>query len=249
VQACSLAHPAVIRCWQVVQSQAFRDAVGCLPGHDLKGAGEIRYLPHRDSPGFDSALAPATRPQRAPRARPRCAILCRGHGQDGSALLRRILRALQDRGVRVCGCLQVRRESQGKLVGYDLARIGRAGSLVLARRDLPARDGFSPFRFRDETFRAARAWLAEDGADARIAVIDSWGALEAKGQGHFEALAAALHPSAPGLVLGSARRDLVPAILHRLAVSDDAALRIDLPCAPRDERRFIDALARAVGAG
>lgn len=256
VRAASLGDPNFVRCWEVMQSQAFRDAVRALPGHDPGRAGEIGYLPRSS----DESLAhtrPAESPSGRTRSRPtgrgkrvglRCAFITRGHGQDASELMLRVVRALQKRGLVLCGCVQVPRRSRGRLSGYDLVRVGHAGSLPLARRETSQKSGFAPFVFRDETFQAARGWINEDAGDARIAVIDSLGALESKGAGHFEAIAAALRASAPGFVIASARRDLLPALLDRLGIPRAAALLVDTPCDATAEKRFVQAIARSSGA-
>jgi excisionase family DNA binding protein len=43
VKARDLGDPRVVRLCEVAQGAAFRDAVGATPGHDVAGAGEIRY--------------------------------------------------------------------------------------------------------------------------------------------------------------------------------------------------------------
>lgn len=252
-RADSLGNPSLIRCWQVLQSEAFREAIRSLPGYDAEGSGEIRYLSGAGD-SFPVARKPLLRasPHSQPdaaRTRPpiRCAIVTRGHGQDASPRILRLVRALVARGIGVCGCVQLPHKTQGKLAGYDLTRIGKAGTHALARRSASSREGFAAFRFDNEAFTTARAWIEKERSDARVCVIDSWGALESKGTGHFDAIASALRTREHGLVLASARRDVLPDILRRLDVPERAVLRLDLPCDARAEKRFLDAIVRVAG--
>lgn len=256
VRASTLGDPAFVRCWEAMQSQTFRDAVRSLPGHDPERAGEISYLPRRSgaeevttrTPDSPSGRRREPRKPRGTRPGVRCAFVARGHGQDASELMLRIVRSLQKRGLAVCGCVQVPRRARGRLSGYDLVRVGQSGSAPLARREAGQKGEFAPFRFEHATFEAARSWIHDDARDARIAVIDSLGVLESKGEGHFEAVAEALRSGVPGFVLASARRDLLPAILDRLGIPRAAAQILDMPCDASAEKRFVAAVARSVGA-
>ncbi|HQP37626.1 MAG TPA: helix-turn-helix domain-containing protein, partial [Polyangiaceae bacterium] len=99
-RADSLGNPCLIRCWQVLQSEAFREAIRSLPGYDAEGSGEIRYLSgagdsFQSAPKPPQRAAPRTQPAASPSRPPiRCAIVTRGHGQDASSRILRLVRAL-----------------------------------------------------------------------------------------------------------------------------------------------------------
>ena len=186
------------------------------PGHalgfaDSRRCGEMRYVPaHR-------AGASAARP--GARNGTRWVLL----GREGAASAARVVDRLRERGLRVGGFLQVPCGPSGRLLGYDLVRLGKPDRVPLADcLSGPAPTTGQPhcrLGFRPASLVTAFRWLQDDVSDADVLVVDGVGKLEGAGQGHFPALQWVRDLARPMVVVLSARQDVLPAVRRKLSLS------------------------------
>ena len=253
--ASALGHPAVVRCWEVLQSVAFRSAAERAGGYDASDAGMIRYLraeptapkpelpppPERASTRI-STVEPSSPAVVADQGQTRWAIVVRDRGQDVSSQLLHAVTRLRKEGVRVGGFIQVPKRIRSRVAGYDLKRLIGNKRLSLARRDAPLGAGpvlaYRSFQFREDSFAKAREWLERDAVDADVLVLDGVSTRESQGAGHFEALVWASRHPAPVLVLACVRRDRVAAIVDKLGLAGRLIALMEAPTDGASEEAF-----------
>jgi putative molybdopterin biosynthesis protein len=243
--ASALGHPAVVRCWEVLQSIAFRSAIERAGGYDASDAGMIRYL--RAEPSASTLALPPLERQNtrnstveptAPavvtdQGQTRWAIVVRDRGQDVSSQLLHAVTRLRKEGIRVGGFIQVPKRIRSRVAGYDLKRVIGNKRLSLARREASIGAGpvlaYRSFQFREDSFAKAREWLERDAVDADVLVLDGVSTRESQGGGHFEALAWASRLPAPVFVLACVRRDRIAAIVDKLGLAGRLVAVLEAP--------------------
>jgi excisionase family DNA binding protein len=248
----SLASPGLIRCWEVLQSASFREALQQAGGYDLAGTGAIRYLPAAGLPDGEGRPPPA--PEAAPASDDavRLAVLLRPGGADAGGVLGHLAADLTRLGLRVAGFVRVPRRGRGGVQGYDLKRLGRPGRVPLARREAASGgSSYARFAFRAGAFRTAAGWLKSDGAHADVLVIDGAGALEAGGGGHLATLVWACRRVGRTAVVLCVREDHLPTILQRLGRTMAGVLRLSLADGQDDRARgaFAGRIQQALAPG
>jgi nucleoside-triphosphatase THEP1 len=144
-----------------------------------------------------------------PNSPPICFAVCGERRAGKTRTLQTLAERLIARSVRVVGVIQPAREKEGRVVGYDLLDVASGARLPFASRtDQPC--GGMCFRFRPDGF----SWAAERiTALGEVLIVDEIGLLEARGKGHFPALAAAFEKGAVGAVVLGLRKD-VSATVH-----------------------------------
>jgi nucleoside-triphosphatase THEP1 len=228
--ASDLGHPVLVRCWEVLQSLAFRTALERAGGYDASDAGVIRYLrseplPSRvPLPASPAAIPAGIGVKESDSGLSRWVIVARDRGHHANAQLLRAAARLRREGFRVGGFVQVPKRTRASVVGYDLQRVIGKTRVPLARRKAPVAASpvlsYKAFQFQEDTFVKAREWLARDVVHADVLVLDGVSTRESLGGGHFEALAWASRLPASVLVVACVRSDRVARIVTNLGLAD-----------------------------
>ena len=239
--ASTLGHPALVRCWEVLQSHAFRHAIERLGGYDASDAGVIRYLrptpiPHpRPATGEGPGMGAGT-------GRTRWVIVARDRGRDASDSILRAAARLREDGLRVGGFVQVPKRTRTRVIGYDLQRVGDNKRIPLARRGSTVGAGpvlaYRSFQFREDAFVKARDWLANEAGLADVLVLDGVSTRESQGGGHFEALAWATRLPSNALVVACMRRDRIAATVDKLGLTGRLVALLEAPVDADEEEAF-----------
>ncbi len=166
-------------------------------------------------------------------------------GTGKSRAVNHAAEALAARGVAIAGFVQDAIEVDGERVGYQLRRLGRPDTRVLARKNAtprgPEEEAYCSYVFDLGAFGEARAWLAADAPAARVVFVDEVSRLEIEGRGHHAAILDALAGDA--LVVLSVQAAQVFGVLERFGLDEPAAA---LETAEGgDLSAFVDALAAA----
>lgn len=155
----------------------------------------------------------------------------RGAGKTTTTL--KLADALSRHGVGVGGYFQRNCVDELERRGYDLVSVqDRSRSLPLARPgglDRPGVSTVCTFSFSQESLDTALGWLQSDACRAQALVIDEISKLEARGEGHAQALRWALALDASKLLLLSVRAELLFYVVEAFALHDRIAGYIELP--------------------
>jgi nucleoside-triphosphatase THEP1 len=150
----------------------------------------------------------------------RWALIVGDKGQGKTSLALQVVAGLRSAGVPVAGFVQRGvHEDDGRRVGYDLVRLADHQVLPLARSGKVPREGeeaFCSHVFDLEAFAAALRWLHEDGAAARVLVLDEISKLESAGRGHAAAVRAALALPGPCVVVLCVRAEALFGVVENL---------------------------------
>ncbi|MGC4115653.1 MAG: nucleoside-triphosphatase [Myxococcales bacterium] len=151
-------------------------------------------------------------------------------GSGKTTLVHRVMERLCADGHRLGGVTQPALQEAEARVGYQLRDAASGEVVAFARR---AENGFS---FAEDGWKWAQVRLESSLAGAGCVVIDELGRLEARGEGHLQALS--LPDSPPALLVG-VREDCAEAISERLG---PFALEVAPTALPTEVDRFIAAL-------
>jgi nucleoside-triphosphatase THEP1 len=164
-----------------------------------------------------------------------------------------LVRVLRTRGLRVGGFVQVPSgPASSKPLGYDLYRLSQHERIPLAERIVhdprrPASERYCELTFHTPTLVRACEWLREDVAVSDLLIVDGVGRMEERGQGLFPALAWARMQARPKLIVLSSRRDHVPHITQRLALSDRLVTELSFGGETAPPTHVVDHILHACG--
>jgi nucleoside-triphosphatase THEP1 len=157
----------------------------------------------------------------------------RGAGKTTAAL--QLADELARRGINVGGYFQRTTTDELDRRGYDLVRVrDRNQTLPLARPggvEHPGTSTVCSFSFSQEAFSAGLEWLKQDAPSARVLVIDEISKLEARGEGHAQALRWSLDLDDETLLLLSVRGDQLFYVVEAFALMDRVAGYLEIPAA------------------
>lgn len=154
----------------------------------------------------------------------RWALVLGSKGSGKSSALDAIATGLRASRVRVAGVIQDAVTVDGQRCGYRARRVTTGEWLTIASTspgDIPAAEAFCGFHFAPGAFANVRAWLAQDGSDAEVVLIDEVSKLEAAGQGHHAAVVDLLEGAA--LVVLAVRADQLFYVVERFGLGDPVA--------------------------
>lgn len=154
-------------------------------------------------------------------------------------------------GVRVGGFYQRKTCDHLDRRGYELVRFGREENVTLATQQQAPADGaqdqtICSFCFRAASFAQGRQWIEDDAAWAQVLVLDEIGKLEAKGEGHADALLAALQMPTSMLLL-SVRADQLYYVVERFGLDDKVLDYLELPADDQAPQELVKRIVQALG--
>lgn len=160
----------------------------------------------------------------------------RGAGKTTTTL--KLADELARRGIGVGGYFQRTTSDELDRRGYDLVRFrDRTQTLPLARPggvEKPGTSTVCSFSFSQEAFAAGIEWLKQDAPASQVVVIDELGKLEARGEGHAQALRWALELGDEKVLLLSVRGDMLFYVVENFGLEARVAGYLELPAAPDD---------------
>lgn len=151
-------------------------------------------------------------------------------GRSGSGktpALARAIGTLQQRGVQLFGFVQPAEIGETGKTGFRVRDVHSFREALLARRVGPEEGQHgTPFVFDARGFALARQALAEASTGC-VLVADELGPVELRGAGHWPALRRALARRPPAVLLLGVRRQLVAALLDRLAAESARVVDVE----------------------
>jgi nucleoside-triphosphatase THEP1 len=173
----------------------------------------------------------------------------RGAGKTTTTL--KLAEELVRRGIGVGGYFQQTTSDEFDRRGYDLVRFRhRNQTLPLARPggvDKPGTSTVCSFSFSQEVFAAGIDWLKQDALLSRALVIDELGKLEARGEGHAQALRWALSLADDKVLLLSVRGDMLIYVVENFGLEGCVAGFMEIPAEPDDLAAQAEQLAAMLG--
>ncbi len=144
-------------------------------------------------------------------------------GSGKTALLKRLAKDAEARGLRTGGFFQKRIDDEaGRTVAYEVERWHGGQSLPLAR----GREA-QGFEFDQSAFAAAAEWLFQDLREADLILIDEIGLLESRGEGHAPALLAVAAKKPGVTIVATLRKDKIADLAEWLGFDRDRILNLD----------------------
>lgn len=242
----SLGHPALVRCWHVLQSVAFAEALAGVEGIELSNPGHIQHLL--------GEVEPSTEPVEGRRpSRARWVLVLRSRGANASDTFVELAEELEARGLPVAGFVQRPRRRKGEVVAYEARRLGSADRVVVARRQRTPAAGTKltaqSFRFEPEGFARAAKWLQQDGRRSSVLFSDGVGKLESRGGGHQNTLVWALRQRAPKVVVVACRREQSAVLSSRLGLEGRQLAVIDAAAGATERAQLVERILASSGGG
>ncbi|HPA80629.1 MAG TPA: nucleoside-triphosphatase [Thermoanaerobaculales bacterium] len=173
----------------------------------------------------------------------------RGAGKTSTTI--RLADELSRRGIDVGGYFQRTTTDDLDRRGYDLVRFrDHTQTLPLARPggvDKPGTSTVCSFSFSQEAFAAGIEWLKQDAPSSQVLVIDELGKLEARGEGHAQALRWALGLGDDKVLLQSVRGDMLFYVVENYGLEGRVAGYMEIPAAAEELAAQAEQLASMLG--
>jgi nucleoside-triphosphatase len=173
----------------------------------------------------------------------------RGAGKTTTTI--KLADELARRGIGVGGYFQRTTSDELDRRGYDLVRFrDRNQTLPLARPggvEKPGTSAVCSFSFSQDAFAAGIEWLKQDAQSSQVLVIDELGKLEARGEGHAQALRWALGLGDDEVLLLSVRGDMLFYVVENFGLEGRVAGYMEIPAAPEDLAAQAEQLVTMLG--